>query len=111
MSTGSLTPPPDESKLQLDLKPEHRMNGKGNGNGIKMSPVASGSNGTLTPVSGASPIKPEPIDIDVDVNDGDEERKPFDNKVKMEEHKRLYAEEEKKVRDLEPPPAERLQDE
>lgn len=88
------------------------MNGKGNGNGVKMSPVASGSNGTLTPVSGASPIKPEPIDVDIDVDAGEgEERKPYDNKVKMEEHKRLYAEEEKKVRDLEPPPAERLQDE
>lgn len=59
-------------------------------------------------MSGASPVKPEPIDVDVD---GDDERKPYDNKVKMEEHKRLYAEEEKKVRDLEPPPAERLEDE
>ena len=111
MSTGSLTPPPDESRSQLDIKPDHHMNGKSSSNGGHTGPVASGSNGTLTPMSGVSPTKPEPINVDDNADENDEERKPYDNKVKMEEHKRLYAEEEKKVRDLEPPPAERLQDE
>ena len=99
MSAGSLSPLPDDPKPKIESDTGPTRNGK------RASSVASGSNGTLTPISVASPSKPQSND------DEDDERKPDNNKVKMEEHKRLYAEEEKKVRDLEPPPAERLQDE
>lgn len=103
MATGSVSPPlgnEDRKPKQehIDVKQEIT------------APVASGSNssGTLTPLNAASPVKPEPVDVE---DDADEDDKPYFKAVKVEENKRLYAEEEKKLKDLEPPPAERLQDE
>lgn len=101
MSAGSLSPPPAHVKVEVDSK-----DGK-LANGIKPEPRASGSNDILTPLNGISPVKSEPMKSDA----GDEDGKVFDNEIKIEEQKRLYAEEEKKLKDLEPPPAERLQDE
>lgn len=108
MSMGSLSPPPAYVAATGDSKPILPIDH------IKHEPEAGGSNsgsgtsGSLTPIDGASPVKLEPIDLDADV---DVDEKPFNDQVKVEEHKRLYAEEEKKLRAQEAPPAERLQDE
>ena len=118
------TPPLDVKPLPTqDLKPtlEHLTNG--NSNGTSSGAPATGSrprdsSGSLSPAPASMPVaikseiglvKHEPIDVD------DDEDKPLvkaeDDKVKVEEHKRRYDEEEKKLRDLEPPPVQRVQDE
>lgn len=85
------------------------MNGHGNdnSNGIKEENghQTRGSSGSLSPVPAA---KLEPISIE---DNDDSQAYENTNTIKIEEQKRKYDEEEKKHRDLEPPPAERLQDE
>ena len=120
------TPPVDITPMMpQDLKPSHEglTNGNGtdklrNDSGLDSRSRSRESSGSLSPAPASLPVaikseiglvKHEPIDVD------DDDDKPLvkaeDDKVKVEEHKRKYDEEEKKLRDLEPPPVQRVQDE
>lgn len=98
-----------ETAMTTEIQPKVEIKPTISNGHVKAEASGSGSSGSLTPLNGNSPIKPEPIELLND--DGDDDVKVYDNKVKVEEHRQLYAAEEKKLKDQEPPPAARLQDE
>jgi hypothetical protein len=111
------SPPPEYSAHQAikpapqDIKPAPPTVKNTNGlDEIKVDetkPVQRESSESLSP----API-PTSERINADSDDEDAvEVKLEDDKVKVEEHKRKYDEEEKKLRGLEPPPAQTLQEE
>ena len=107
------SPPPEYSAATQDLKPAPPSLLHTNGthhvedDDAKPNVAKRESTESLSP----APIPTsERARIDSDEEDA-VEVKLEDNKVKVEEQKRKYDEEEKKLRGLEPPPAQTLQEE
>lgn len=106
------SPPPEYNSTE-DLKSTvpapHEANGDHavNGNDTKSTETKREKSESLSP-----PPMTSSEQITIDANDEEAvEVKLEDDKVKVEEQKRKYDEEEKKLRGLEPPPAQTLQEE
>jgi len=107
------SPPPQYSAATQDLKPAAPSLQHTNGTNDVGSHDA---NPNVAKRESSESLSPAPIPTSerahIDSDDEDAvEVKLEDNKVKVEEQKRKYDEEEKKLRGLEPPPAQTLQEE